>query len=245
MALHKCHPDISQGDVCRSPSGRANLRQMIYHLPMSLRPATRAEVAPPSIYEGKATVIARTIRQGILSGEYQEGASLRQRDLAARFGVSPTPVREALSQLQAEGYVEARLHQGSIVRPLHDRMAENWRLRAALEGLAAELAATRATAEDVKLIRARAAMFAKGPAEEWDQLNREFHFTIYRLADLPVLLRFLTELWQTLDVSPTSKRSHEVSVREHDMIIDAIARGDGEYAKKAVELHVAGTAPHR
>ncbi|ORV27643.1 hypothetical protein AWB98_12345 [Mycolicibacterium conceptionense] len=209
---------------------------------MAMSPRPQSESV---VFEGKASVIAREIRQAILSGEYPEGTSLRQRDLAAHFGVSPTPVREALSRLQAEGYVETRLHQGSVVRGLQDRMSENWQLRMVLEGLATELATARIDAAGLKAIRDRAEAFAVAAPRDWEQCNRDFHFEIYRHAESPVLLRFLSELFQTLDVAPTSKREHGVSVREHDDIIDAIARGDGAAARKAIESHVGGTAPQR
>ena len=66
-------------------------------------------------FGSKADYIVRALRQQILDGTLEPGSSLRQRDIADKFQVSPTPVREALSRLRAEGYVETKLHQGATV----------------------------------------------------------------------------------------------------------------------------------
>jgi DNA-binding GntR family transcriptional regulator len=192
----------------------------------------------------KTTYVAQELRRMILDGTIPEGTSLRQRDVAEMLGVSPTPVREAFSQLQSEGYLAARRNAGSVVRPLGERMAENWRLRAALEAVAAEMAAQRATEADVAKIRecAHAFEIADDPTEAGLR-NREFHFAIYAISGQPVLMRFLNELWQTLDINPTARRSHAASVAEHATIVDAIARGDIRAAGEYTRLHISGTAP--
>ncbi|WP_308465179.1 GntR family transcriptional regulator [Rathayibacter soli] len=193
--------------------------------------------------ESKSVFIARMLRRGILDGEYAEGENLRQRDIAAHFGVSSTPVREALSQLLAEGYIEAKLNHGARVRPLAERMSENWRLRAALESVAAELAVSQVTPEAIQHLRQMAAEFSEAPESRHGELNQKFHFAIYELSDSPVLMRFLTELWQTLDMAPTSRRAHEASAAEHDLIINALERGDGRAAGEYTRLHIEGTRP--
>ncbi|MFI6292601.1 GntR family transcriptional regulator [Nonomuraea sp. NPDC050790] len=193
-------------------------------------------------FESKAQFIARAIRSRILNGTLADGQSLRQRDIAADFDVSATPVREAFRQLEAEGYIVSKLHHGVVVRPLGARMEENWRLREALEAIAAEKAAENATAHDVERLRALATEF-DAAEEDAAEKNRALHFAIYRLADSPVLLRFLNELWQTLDVNPSSLRSHKASSRDHWDIVEAIARGDAEAAADLTRAHVKGTAP--
>lgn len=196
----------------------------------------------PAGFESKAAFIARAIRSWIVSGEIEAGSSLKQRDLAKLFGVSPTPVREALSRLEAEGYVANRLHQGAVVRDVRDRVDENWRLRAYLEPLATRLAVPNITDNDVAEIGRRAAVFADAGPDEAPQRNVEFHLFIYERSDSPVLVRFISELWQTIDLEPTTLRDHEVSVAEHAAIVEAIAKRDVEAASTLVHRHIRGTA---
>src|SRR6202030_4696543 len=93
-------------------------------------------------YLSKSDIVARGIRELIQNGELQAGSVLRQRDLADRFRVSPTPVREALRQLETEGFVTNELHRGATVARAEDAMLqENQLIHAQLESLAAELAA--------------------------------------------------------------------------------------------------------
>lgn len=194
-------------------------------------------------FESKSDYIARMIRIGIREGDYVEGQSMRQRDIAAKYGVSATPVREAFSQLQAEGYLDGRLNHGARVRSLTNRMQENWKLRAALESVAAELAAENITEDDLAEIRDRASAFAAAPDGERDARNREFHFAIYERSNSPVLIRFLHELWESLDLEVTGRRSHEASVAEHTLIVDSLARRLPQAASDYTRLHIEGTQP--
>ena len=88
--------------------------------------------------------LAATIQARVLNGEIPTGTRLRQESLAAEFGVSRTPVREALRKLQANGIVEVQPHRGALVRrPSAREVREAYEVRAELEGLAASLAASR------------------------------------------------------------------------------------------------------
>src|SRR3954462_8704680 len=88
--------------------------------------------------------LASSIRQRVLSGEFPSGSRLRQEALAEEFGVSRTPVREALRQLQATGMGEVQPNRGAVVRGASARdIRENLEVRAELEAYAAELAAER------------------------------------------------------------------------------------------------------
>lgn len=194
-------------------------------------------------FESKSAYIARKIRFGIRTGEFVEGENMRQRDIAEKYGVSATPVREAFSQLQAEGFLDGRLHHGATVRPLANRMKENWKLRAALESVAAELAAANVTEEALADIREKAAAFATAADDDAAELNRQFHFAIYERANSPVLVRFLHELWDSLDLPVTGRRSHDASVAEHSMIVEAIARRLPQAASDYTRLHIEGTQP--
>src|SRR5262245_64442056 len=95
--------------------------------------------------------LAAAIHARVLSGELPSGTRLRQEALAEEFGVSRTPVREALRKLQAGGLVELQPHRGAVVRGLSSReIRDAYEVRATLEALAARLAAERVSREQLK-----------------------------------------------------------------------------------------------
>lgn len=207
-------------------------------------PSTRAG-SDNGPFESKADYIARELRQRIFDGSLSPGTELRQRDIAAMFDVSATPVREALSRLHAQGYVTTRLHHGaSVVRSVVERRQENWRIRASLESLAAELATERAGSDDLDEIEKLATEFADAQPGSPDARkgNREFHFRIYEASGSPVLLRLIEDLWRALDVAPNSLRVHEASSRQHLAIIEAMRRGDAAKAAALTRDHILETA---
>lgn len=199
------------------------------------------EISP---FSSKADYIAQELRRSIVDGTLASGAELRQRALAERFGVSATPVREALNRLHAEGYVETHLHRGAtVVRSTHERRSENWRIRSSLEALAVELACERLNESDLSEIHELASQFEQATgAEEAEEANRRFHFRIYEAARSPVLLRFLEVLWLSLDVSPSALRRHEVSAQQHFAIAEALRVGDVKEAAALTHRHISETA---
>src|SRR6266851_7966109 len=93
-------------------------------------------------YVSKTDLVAALIRELIITGGLDPGEQLRQRDLAQRFGVSQTPVREAMRRLESEGLLICDTHRGfTVVEPDMGRVEENFQIRAALESLGASLAA--------------------------------------------------------------------------------------------------------
>ncbi len=144
--------------------------------------------------------IAATLQTRVLSGEIPTGARLRQEALAAEFGVSRTPVREALRKLQAGGLVELAPHRGAVVRgPSAREIREAYVVRAELEGLAAELATTRIHEQQLQGLRDSVALFrrsigsiverrrsgsgrATSDIENWTRANDSFHQGILEAA---------------------------------------------------------------
>jgi DNA-binding GntR family transcriptional regulator len=155
-----------------------------------------------------ADAIAAALRRAVLEGALHDGTVLRQAELAARFGVSRVPIREALLKLEAEGLVESRPRRGTVVVALDaDAFEEILEMRAALEALALKLAVPRMSAEDFAKARAildeaeeslrRPAAAADGKREfesRWGDLNWEFHKALYQPAKKPRLLDSIENL---------------------------------------------------
>src|SRR5580692_12443701 len=105
-------------------------------------------------YVSKTDRVAALIREQVITGELPAGRQLRQRDLAQRFGVSQTPVREAMRRLESEGLLVCDTHRGfTVVTPDDGRVEENFQIRAALESLGASLAARKIDAGGLARLR--------------------------------------------------------------------------------------------
>jgi DNA-binding GntR family transcriptional regulator len=199
---------------------------------------------PTLNYVSKTDMVVALIRELIITGELAAGKQLRQRDLAARFHVSQTPVREAMRRLESEGLVIGDAHRGfTVVEADAGSTEENFRIRAALEALGAELAAPKIDESGIdKLTELNARMGALAEDDPcYQELNREFHFTLYEYAHSPLLVSLMRLLWQALHGGPRVTRTHAESVKEHTVIIEALRRGDTEAAAKATHDHIMGT----
>ena len=194
-------------------------------------------------WQSKSDMVAEAIRELIDAGGFRPGELLRQRDLAQRFGTSPTPVREALHRLEAEGYVESKLHHGAtVVRGRGDRLSENFLIRTALEGLATELATKKISAQAInELEEINEQIAARGDdLPRRLALNREFHFRLYRAAESPVLESLLMLLWDSLDQGPGHGRPAAEAVAEHRAVIEALRAGDARAASRSIRQHIQG-----
>ncbi|ARP99491.1 GntR family transcriptional regulator [Pseudorhodoplanes sinuspersici] len=187
------------------------------------------------------------IKEKILKLYFLPGQYLNEGALCALLGVGRTPVHQALQRLQHEGLVEVMPRKGVIVQP--GSIAEILKIldsRATIEADLARNAAGRATpkqAEELKAL-ARAGVGASNPSqlENFIDADRAFHSKFAELAENPVLSEFARtlhersirywylHLWQTFDGKATGG--------EHSAIADAIAKGDGEAAAKAVRTHI-------
>lgn len=140
------------------------------------------------------------LKQGLISGDFKPGQALVIRTLADRFGISTTPIREALQRLVAERVLEIQANR-TIAVPLLSlsTFTELSRIRCAVEGLAAELAAKFFDAPDVARLRGCVAgmdaAVQSGDGKRYLALNEQFHFQIYTKANAPVLLDMIRDLW--------------------------------------------------
>jgi DNA-binding GntR family transcriptional regulator len=197
-------------------------------------------------YVSKTDLVAALVRELVITGGLEPGEQLRQRDLAQRFGVSQTPVREAMRRLESEGLLVCDTHRGfTVAAPDAGRAEENFQIRAALESLGASLAARqvdRAGLDRLRELNDR--MHALGDDEGgYAELNREFHFTVYEYARSPLLLSLMRLLWASLQGGPRVARTRAESARQHDEILAALADGDAGAASARTYRHIMGADP--
>ena len=190
------------------------------------------------------------LRELILRGDLAAGARLGEVELADRLGVSRTPVREALARLAAEGLVELVPNRGARVsRWTVDELRAVFDLRVQLEPALTELAASRATPEDVtalhQLARAMLAAGSPGPHQDLDAivtLNRQFHARLVSIADQPAMAAALAGAvhppivlrnFHTYD-----DESLHRSLAHHLEIVAAISAGDPVWARAVMTAHI-------
>lgn len=213
--------------------------------------------------DGQALVdeLAQQIQVRIMTGELPVGTKLRQEALAEEFGVSRTPVREALRQLQAGGMLTVEPHRGAVVRGATARdIRENYEVRAELEAYAAELAAERIRDRELVLMREANDEFRalaedylrRGPEDRdepiagraWSRANERFHQAILLAAENDQLTASVHDLFRRLPRNMTFRAmrgdSHLLrsNVREHEDIAAAIAERDPERARRAARAHL-------
>jgi DNA-binding GntR family transcriptional regulator len=203
-------------------------------------------IVPGPGYVSKTDMVAALIREQIITGELPAGEQLRQRDLAQRFQVSQTPVREAMRRLESEGLVIGDTHRGfTVVEPDDGPAEENFQIRAALESLGASLAARKIDAAGLARLGGlndQMRMIGDDPGgpggPRYAGLNREFHFTVYEYARSPLLLSLMRLLWASLHGVPKVARTHAESARQHDEILAALRAGDPAAAAAGTYRHI-------
>jgi DNA-binding GntR family transcriptional regulator len=193
----------------------------------------------------KKDLMVEILRDAILSGEIQPGERLLQEELAERFKVSPTPVREAIQQLVAEGVLSHSPYKGVQVAEVNlDDVREVYLIRSVVERLATRVAVPNLRIVDVQRLHAlQKEIEAQVEGTDRSQLlrlNREFHMLIYESAGMPQLIQIIKTLWikspwDTLFVVPN--RAQKV-VLEHNQILSAIDRGDHELAGQYMQEHI-------
>ena len=184
------------------------------------------------------------ILEAIDMGEFRPGDRLVESDLADRFGVSRTPIREALQRLETQNLL-TRDGRSLIVASLdHNELAELYVVRGELEGLAARLASRHATPEEVGVLRDMLAEDHKlvdDPAA-LSRANRRFHKQIHLASHNRFLVRQLDLVHRSMALLATSSLAAEGraegTLEEHRRIVAAIAAGDGDAAYTALRDHI-------
>jgi DNA-binding GntR family transcriptional regulator len=200
----------------------------------------------PAVASGVAAELRRLIR----SGELPAGTRLRQVDIAERFGVSTTPVREAFTSLAQEGLVIQDAHRVVVVFvPSRENLQENYEMRLVLEPLATELAAKAITPEELAELDALCDEMRKAIRKDLvrygKELNPRFHRTIYAAAQRPRLAELIEQLRddaaayiQLLALREQPLEYLTMARQEHEQIVEALRAGASKRAAKTMIQHL-------
>lgn len=194
--------------------------------------------------------LKRRVEEDILAGRLLPGERLDERELAQRYGVSRTPVREALVQLSASGLIDIRPRQGAVVATMSiPHLLHMFEVLVLLEAQCAKLAARRMTAEERQRLQelhehAGRELETGGAAavESFTELNWRFHQQIFAGSHNPFLyeqaraLRLRVAPWRRYLLSVMQRTA--ISQREHGEIVAAITQGDGEAAFRHMQTHL-------
>jgi len=187
--------------------------------------------------------VYQQLKQAIMAGRLEPGVRMTIRSLAAAFGISLMPVREALRRLVAEQVLEM-LPNRSVALPVitRDRFHEITQIRISLESLAAEEAASRVTEADIAALDSLNSAMERPSATQspgYLENNREFHFYLYRKSGLPILVSLIESLWLQIGPlltiqqaavakTPTAPQIH------HRILLKALRKRDGKAAGRAI-----------
>jgi DNA-binding GntR family transcriptional regulator len=194
-----------------------------------------------------ASAAAAELRRRILEGTYPAGLPLRQDALAAEFGTSRIPVREALVQLEAEGLVRILPHRGAIVSELSTgEIREVFELRALLEPRLLRQSAPRLSPEDFSALRTILSDFGSALRSDhvgrFGELNTAFHMRLYERAGRPRTVAFVSTLLREADrhtrlqLSFTDGRGRAAS--EHEHLLALCEAGDVREACRLLKAHI-------
>jgi DNA-binding GntR family transcriptional regulator len=191
--------------------------------------------------------IAISLRDAIRSGELPDGYELNQIALAEHYGVSRVPVREAMRQLQAEGWIDAKRHQRAVVRGFSpERILEILELRSVIEAFLIEKAI--ATITDDELARLEGLcdeMASSRDHRHWLELNRVFHHELYESAHSVSAIELVDQLSSQVERyvrsrGETIERERE-AVAEHRAILAAVRKRDVAESQRLVKAHIGET----
>ena len=192
----------------------------------------------------KNVAVYNKLRQGIIKGKLKPGQKVIMADLAKAFGLSETPVREAIRRLESEGYVDFTPHTGAIVTKIDEgELVEIYLIRIALEELATRLASPHITEKDIDFLnkknREMEMAIQQNRYEILAGINKLFHLRIYKAAPFPRLYKMICDLWDTFERWPSVfsyvPERAAASVEEHKKIIQALQTRDTDQADQLIK----------
>ena len=189
-----------------------------------------------------------SLREAIVRGDLKGGSRLIQNDLAAQYGVSTTPVREAMRDLATEGLIRFDAHRGAVVHePDAEERDEIYEMRLLLEPHAMRKAAVRMSDEELAVAqRVHDDAERESDPGHWVDLNRRFHSVFFRAARSPRLEAILNQLRDTsaLYVGLALQRSADAMAtgnHQHQELIDAVRARDADRAADIARRHLMAT----
>jgi DNA-binding GntR family transcriptional regulator len=198
-------------------------------------------------HETRAEKLRETIEENIATGAFAPGMHLDETELAQRFGVSRTPLREALIQLSSMGIIVMRPRRGAVVAEVTpQRLLEMFEVMAELEAMCGRLAARRMSAADQEvLMRAHKACELACIAEDPDAYYREneqFHYAIYAASHSGFLKEQSTAMHRRLRpyrrLQLRVRNRLATSFAEHGGIVEALIAGDADLASERLRQHI-------
>jgi len=205
---------------------------------------------PPQVRDGVTGArVADELRQAILRGAHPPGTRLRQQELAAQYGASRVPVREALRILESEGLVAMVANTGAWIAQLSlDECVELYQVRERIEPLLLRYSLPQLTSEQInRLAELAEQMRQAGDVEEFLALDREFHLGSYAGASTTFLSATVERLWNTTQhyrrafTRLLDGESNRILHDEHHMLVAAIRAGDSDDAERVLLGHIRRT----
>jgi DNA-binding GntR family transcriptional regulator len=214
---------------------------------ISLEPengSSRSLLDPKSLKE----LVADELRRAIVGGRHAPGTQLKQDLVAAQFGVSRMPIREAFLQLEAEGLIEFRRHRVAVVKALSaDDIREIFEIRMLLESRAVELGVPNLTKKhifDMSACHKMMCSFRRWDSE-WPVHNKRFHATIYGAAGRTHMVQLIASVQIKLDrylsLYLNNSRTLKKSNTEHAAILQACREGNAKRAAVLTHKHIEDT----
>ena len=237
---------MSDNPTIRRSSGRSNLQETTPRL--AIEP-----IDTSFSFKNKAYVALKNVIVSMDVYRSRQDIRLDERQLAQDFGISRTPVREAMAQLEREGFVRSVPRRGIyVVRKTKTEVIEMITAWAALESMAARLITERAGGDEIGSLRKMFASFEDGALrahlDEYSETNIEFHQSIIRMSGNSVLISLAENLFTHMRMirrkTIVEKDRVEKSIRDHMNIIEALEARDTARAEELVRDHALGLAEH-
>lgn len=192
--------------------------------------------------------VFQKLRNNILTGKYEEHEELREITIGKEFGVSRTPVREALRRLELEGLVTIIPNKGAYVTGITSKDVKDiYLIRSQLEGLCARLATENITEEQLNkldeiILLSEFHLKRDNSAEQMAELDSRFHEVLYEATDSRILSHVLTDFHKYVLMarksSVVSEDRAKKSIQEHKEILQAIRNRDADMAEQLANEHI-------
>jgi len=197
-------------------------------------------------YQTKAEYAAEQIHNAILSGIYPAGSRLLIDDISRTYNISAIPVREALHRLEALALVEIHSYRGIYVKELtYEEFEDSFGTRMILECIALEKAAKIFTTENIKLAQQLldryVSLLKSDLSLEAREVHKELHFSLYRAAHSPLLLKAIDLVWRNSEryrFFAGKFQTADAAIIEHQLIIDACGKQKPKIARMALTDHI-------